>query len=116
MSNSGGSWGPDGSLYLTGHDPAEVYRVRLPAIGSVLEVEEIIPLNVHGQGIAWDRHAKTVLYGILRATDEEQAQGIGNRVVVFQSNIPARLADRNARLWQAHEQTGCPAADCSPHP
>jgi len=116
MSNSGGSWGPDGYLYLTGHDLAEVYKVRLPASGSVLEVEEIIPLNVHGQGIAWDRHAKTVLYGILRATDEEEAQGIGNRVVVFQSNIPARLADRNARLWQAHEQTGCPATGCSSHP
>ena len=24
MSNSGGSWGPDGFLYLTGHDPAEL--------------------------------------------------------------------------------------------
>jgi hypothetical protein len=33
MSNSGGSWGPDGFLYLTGHDPAELYRVRLPKPG-----------------------------------------------------------------------------------
>ena len=30
MSNSGGSWGPDGFLYLTGHDPAEIYKMRLP--------------------------------------------------------------------------------------
>jgi len=37
MSNSGGSWGPDGSLYLTGHDPAEVYKIRFPEAGSVLE-------------------------------------------------------------------------------
>ena len=33
MSNSGGSWGPDGFLYLTGHDPAELYRMRLPKAG-----------------------------------------------------------------------------------
>ena len=95
MSNSGGSWGPDGHLYLTGHDLAEVYRVRLPEIGSVLEVEEIIPLNVRGQGIAWDRHENSDLYGIIRATDEEEAQGIGNKVVVFRSNIPAKLANGN---------------------
>jgi hypothetical protein len=95
MSNSGGSWGPDGYLYLTGHDPAEVYRVRLPEIGSVLEVEEIIPLNVRGQGIAWDRHEKNVLYGIIRATDEEEAEGVGNKVVVFESNIPPQLANHN---------------------
>jgi len=30
MSNFGGSWGHDGHLYLTGHDPAELYRMRLP--------------------------------------------------------------------------------------
>ena len=36
MSNSGGSWGPDGLLYLTGHDPAEIYNMRLPKAGSVL--------------------------------------------------------------------------------
>jgi hypothetical protein len=29
MSNSGGSWGADGFLYLTGHDPAELYRARV---------------------------------------------------------------------------------------
>ncbi len=34
MSNSGGSWGPDGYLYLSGHDPAEIYKMRLPKAGS----------------------------------------------------------------------------------
>ncbi len=37
MSNSGGSWGPDGALYLSGHDPAELYRMRFPKAGSVLD-------------------------------------------------------------------------------
>ncbi len=66
MSNSGGSWGPDGRLYLTGHDAAEVYVVRLPETGSVLELLETIKAPIAGQGIAWDRSAPGALYGIVR--------------------------------------------------
>jgi hypothetical protein len=87
MSNSGGSWGPDGRLYLTGHDPAEVYKIRFPTAGSILEVEEIIPANIRGQGIAWDHSEEGVLYGIIRATAAEVAQGRTHRVVVFKSNV-----------------------------
>jgi hypothetical protein len=90
MSNSGGSWGPDGRLYLTGHDPAEVYKIRFPTAGSILEVEEIIPANIRGQGIAWDHSNEGVLYGIIRATSAEEAQGRTNRVVVFKSNVPRK--------------------------
>ncbi|HEX5048957.1 MAG TPA: cycloisomerase, partial [Gammaproteobacteria bacterium] len=82
MSNSGGSWGPDGFLYLTGHDTAEVYRMTAPAEGSALELVEIVPLGIRGQGIAWDRSQPNVLYGIARATAVERAAGIGNRVTV----------------------------------
>jgi hypothetical protein len=83
MSNSGGSWGPDGFLYLTGHDPAEVYKMRLPKAGSVLELVEIIPANIRGQGIAWDRSERGVLYGIVRATAAERKAGVNNKVTVF---------------------------------
>ena len=83
MSNSGGSWGPDGFLYLTGHDPAELYRVRLPKAGSVLEVVDIIPMNIRGQGIAWDRSQPGVIYGIIRATAKEKAAGGNHKVTVF---------------------------------
>ncbi len=83
MSNSGGSWGPDGYLYLTGHDPAELYRMRLPKAGSVLEVVDIIPMNVRGQGIAWDRSQPGTIYGIVRATAKERAEGGGHKVTVF---------------------------------
>jgi len=83
MSNSGGSWGPDGFLYLTGHDPAELYRVRLPKSGSVLEVVDIIPMNIRGQGIAWDRSQPGVIYGIIRATAAEKAAGGQHKVTVF---------------------------------
>jgi len=83
MSNSGGSWGPDGYLYLTGHDPAELYRVRLPKSGSVLEVVDIIPMNIRGQGIAWDRTQPGMIYGIIRATAKEKAAGGDHKVTVF---------------------------------
>lgn len=95
MSNSGGSWGPDGYLYLSGHDLPEVFKVKLPEAGSILEVIETIPLvnvenpqtiddlSIRGQGIAWDRSgAGNYLYGIIRATDAEEAQGITNKVTV----------------------------------
>jgi hypothetical protein len=82
MSNSGGSWGPDGFLYLSGHDPAELYKMRVPDAGPVLELVEIVPLNIRGQGIAWDRSQPGVIYGVIRATAPERAAGIGNRVTV----------------------------------
>ncbi|MGE0816498.1 MAG: cycloisomerase [Vicinamibacterales bacterium] len=83
MSNSGGSWGPDGFLYLTGHDLAELYRMRLPAAGSVLDLVATIPMAVRGQGIAWDRSEPGVIYGIVRATAAERAAGGRNKVVAF---------------------------------
>ncbi len=83
MSNSGGSWGPDGFLYLTGHDPAELYRMRIPKAGSVLELVDTIPMNIRGQGIAWDRSQPGVIYGIVRATAKEKAAGGGHKVTVF---------------------------------
>lgn len=97
MSNSGGSFGPDGSLYVTGHDPAEVYKLRFPRAGSLLEVEEIIPANIRGQGIAWDPSNPGTLYGIIRATDEEVEAGGSNRVVVFDSNVERK--PRRRRHW-----------------
>ncbi len=83
MSNSGGSWGPDGFLYLSGHDTAELYKMAIPAAGSELELIEIVPLAIRGQGIAWDRSQPGVLYGIVRATAAEHAAGRGNRVAAF---------------------------------
>lgn len=83
MSNSGGSWGPDGYLYLTGHDPAELYRMRLPKAGSVLELVDIIPMNIRGQGISWDRSQPGVIYGIIRATAKERAERGNHKVTVF---------------------------------
>lgn len=69
MSNSGGAWGPDGRLYITGHDHAEVYVMELPSAGSVLRWIATVKLpDIEGQGIAWDRSAsEPILYGIKRS-------------------------------------------------
>lgn len=88
MSNSGGSWGPDGYLYLSGHDPAEVYKMRLPRMGSMLELVAVLPMNIRGQGIAWDRSDRNVLWGIVRATDSEKKSGVTHKVTA------ARLEDK----------------------
>jgi len=83
MSNSGGSWGPDGFLYLTGHDPAELYRVRFPKAGSVLELADVLPMNIRGQGVAWDRASPGTIAGIVRATKAEREAGGKHKVTIF---------------------------------
>lgn len=69
-SASGGAWGGDGRLYVTGHDAAEVYVLRLPRTGSVLEHVATIAAPIEGQAIAFDRATGDVLFGISRAKRE----------------------------------------------
>lgn len=69
MSNSGGSSRPDGWLYITGHDAATAYVVKIPSAGSVLTWVAPIKLpDIAGQGIARDTSAggNASLYGIVR--------------------------------------------------
>ena len=70
MSNSGGSWGSDGYLYLSGHDDPEVYVMALPENGSELDWLATVRLpRLNGQGIAWDRSIDgNTLWAILRST------------------------------------------------
>jgi len=82
MSNSGGSWGPDGKLYLSGHDPAEAYVMELPEIGSTLKWVATVPLAIAGQGIAWDRSQPDVIYGIIRGEGHEPNHVTVNRVML----------------------------------
>lgn len=82
MSNSGGSWGPDGKLYITGHDNAELYVMELPEIGSELTWVGTIPAEIAGQGIAFDHSQPGVVYGIIRKKD-------GSEVTVSRVTPPA---------------------------
>ncbi|GHH87676.1 hypothetical protein GCM10018793_64500 [Streptomyces sulfonofaciens] len=72
MSNSGGSWGPDGRLWLTGHDFGEAYVMNLPSEGSDLQWVATVTLpGVEGQAIAWDRSTRTPeLWTIKRSTKQ----------------------------------------------
>lgn len=69
-SSSGGGWGDDGLLYVTGHDRQELYVLKLPAAGIALEHVATIAVPVAGQAIAWDPSQPRVLFGITRATRE----------------------------------------------
>jgi hypothetical protein len=46
--------------------------------------ESWVPAYIHsGQGIAWDRSDRGVIYGIIRAMSRGQAGGGNNKVTVF---------------------------------
>ena len=49
----------------------------------MLELVEIIPMNIRGQGIAWDRSERGVIYGVIRATAVERAAGGSHKVTIF---------------------------------
>jgi hypothetical protein len=82
MSNSGGSWGPDGKLYVTGHDNPELYVIELPEIGATLKWVGTIPAEIGGQGFAFDHSQPGVIYGIIRKKE-------GNEVTVSRLKLPA---------------------------
>lgn len=69
-SASGGAFGADGRLYVTGHDRPELYVLEVPEAGGVLRLVAIIPIAVAGQAIAFDRSAPGVLFGINRGSRE----------------------------------------------
>jgi hypothetical protein len=82
MSNSGGGWGPDGKLYVTGHDNPELYVMALPEIGATLKWVATIPAEIGGQGFTFDHTQPGVIYGIIRKKD-------GNEVTVSRVMPPA---------------------------
>lgn len=69
-SSSGGNFGPDRHLYITGHDAQELYVMDLPVADDVWAWKTAIPISAHGQAFAWDRSEGSVLYSIDRKTHE----------------------------------------------
>ena len=70
MSSSGGAFGPSGSLFVTGHDAAELYEIDLPASGSELIWKSTLAISAAGQAFAWDHGEDGQLYSIQRKTKE----------------------------------------------
>ncbi len=83
---SGGGWGNDGLLYVSGHDARELYVLRLPRQGVRLEYVTTVEVPFEGQSWAWDPSAPRVIYGIIRRTAEV--------VVARIPEIPAALVPR----------------------
>ncbi|MCU0227874.1 MAG: hypothetical protein MUF01_09575 [Bryobacterales bacterium] len=54
---SGGSIGPDGLLYLLGHDRTEMYVLAKPRLGPVMLHLATIDIAAEGQALVWDRTA-----------------------------------------------------------
>ena len=70
MSCSGGSWGPDGYLYTTGHDHSRAYVLEVDKNNKLRYVRTERDVGFFGQGIAWDRFSKKpVLWGIDKSKD-----------------------------------------------
>ena len=70
MSSSGGGFGPDGRLYVTGHDHPELYVLELSKGGSKLDHVATIAAAIEGQAVTFDRSEPGVLYGISRPNRE----------------------------------------------
>jgi len=68
MSVSGGGWGPDDRLYVTGHDRPELYTLALPDGGATLDHVATYAIEAEGQAIDWDEAQPGILYGIARKT------------------------------------------------
>lgn len=69
-STSGGVWGDDGLLYVTGHDRPELYVLKVPGKGAALEHVATIATPTGGQAIGWDGKERRLLWSIERKTTE----------------------------------------------
>ena len=75
-SASGGVWGDDGLLYVTGHDRPELYALRVPEGGGLLQLVATIAIPTDGQAIDWDRAALRTLWSIERKSQQLVASRI----------------------------------------
>ena len=67
-SSSGGSFGLDRHLFITGHDAPELYVLDLPVNGDIWTWNTAVPISARGQAFAWDRSRPGELYSIDRKT------------------------------------------------
>jgi hypothetical protein len=71
---SGGALGPDGLLYLTGHDRPEMYVLAAPTMGPKLIHVATIAIDIEGQAFAFDKSAAIpTVWGISRPNREVRA-------------------------------------------
>lgn len=73
---SGLAWGADGLIYASGHDRPELYALKLPKAGAVLELVATLPAPIEGQAIDWDPLDARLLWSIDRKKLEIHATHI----------------------------------------
>ncbi len=70
FSVSGGAFGPEGYLYVTGHDDRVLFVLALPEAGSALKWIATIPISAQGQAFSWDPHEPGLLYTLSKQARE----------------------------------------------
>ena len=70
---SGGALGPDGLLYVMGHDRPEIYVLAKPKMGPLLVHLATLDVAAEGQAFAWDRSAPRRLVAISRKEGKVRA-------------------------------------------
>lgn len=73
---SGGAIGPDGLLYVLGHDRPEMYVFAKPSMGPYLLQVAVIDLEAEGQAFAWSRGSQRLIYAIDRKTSRVLEIGV----------------------------------------
>lgn len=69
-SSSGGGFGPQGQLFITGHDAKEMYLIDFPESGSELIWRGTLPSTFPGQAFAWRHSGQGQLFAIDRGKRE----------------------------------------------
>lgn len=67
---SGGVLGPDGLLYVLGHDRPELYVLAQPLMGPTLVHVATIDIEAHGQAFGWASAGGRVIHAINRKPGE----------------------------------------------
>lgn len=58
----GGSFGPDGKLYVTGNNKNELYVLNFNQYSPIMALDHTKNVDIEGKGICWDRE-RGLLYG-----------------------------------------------------
>ncbi len=85
---SGGAIGPDGWLYLLGHDRPEMYVAGRPPMGPTLIHLATIDLEAEGQAFAWAQDGSRTIFAI------DRRKGLVRRIEI----PPLKQVDRRAAL------------------
>jgi hypothetical protein len=70
FSVSGGAFGPEGHLFVTGHDDPVLYVLAMPEAGPTLKWVATIPISAQGQAFCWDPREPSLLYTLSKAGRE----------------------------------------------